>query len=184
MNTRETLKRELEATRERFWNVDPNAGALLQALIHSLRPQEILEIGASNGYSAILMAEAASIYGGHITTIEFFPERIALAQLNIARAELAHTVTILEGDALEILPQLAQEGKQFGFIFLDANKEEYVQYFSNAMKMITPYGLIVADNTISHQDKLGSFFDAVRHEPRASTLSLPIGTGMMVIQVS
>ncbi len=97
------IKQELETTSKQFWNIDKYAGELLQSLIFTHQPKEILEIGTSNGYSAILMAEIASQYDGHITTIEFFDERVKLATDNIARAGLSDTITILQGDAVEIL---------------------------------------------------------------------------------
>jgi predicted O-methyltransferase YrrM len=166
-----------------YWNIDPNAGQVLQALIHAQKPKEILEIGTSNGYSAILMGKIASQYGGKITTIEFFEERAQLATENIANEKLSETITILPGDAMEILPRLVAEKKKYQFIFLDANKEEYVLYFKNAMQMIEPRGIIVADNTISHAKKLTEFFTAVQEEPRAHVLELSIGTGLFVIRV-
>lgn len=146
----------MESLKE-YWNIDPNAGILLQALIHTQKPQEILEIGASNGYSAILMGRSASQYGGKITTIEFFDERVTLARENIQQENLSETITVLQGDAMELLPRLREEKKKFQFIFLDANKEEYVLYFKYAMQMIEPNGLIIADNTISHAKKLTEF---------------------------
>ena len=63
---------------DEYWNIDPNSGAVLQALIHAQKPKNILEVGTSNGYSAILMGNVASLYGGNITTIEFFDERVKL----------------------------------------------------------------------------------------------------------
>ncbi len=166
-----------------YWNIDPNAGQLLQALIHTHKPQEILEIGTSNGYSAILMGKVASLYNGKITTIEFFEERITLAQENIAQEHLSDTITVLQGDADQVLPQLVQDKRKFQFVFLDANKEEYAMYFKYAIQMIEPSGIIVADNTVSHAKKLSEFFKVVQEEPRAHALELSIGTGLMVIRV-
>lgn len=166
-----------------YWNIDPNAGELLQALIHIHKPTEILEIGTSNGYSAILMGKVASQYGGKITTIEFFEERVKLATKNIQQENLSDTITILQGDADQVLPKLASDNRKFQFFFLDANKEEYKLYFEYAMQMITPNGIIVADNTASHAKKLTEFFKAVQEEPRAHALELSIGTGLMVITI-
>jgi predicted O-methyltransferase YrrM len=178
------IKQELEQTRKEFWNIDPEAGAVLQALIHAAKPQNILEVGTSNGYSAIIMGEIASRYGAHITSIEFFPERLTLAKQNIDRAGLTEHISILQGDAAEILPNLAEQQHLYQFIFLDANKEEYALYFTNVMKMIASRGIIVADNTISHRKKLGAFFDAIQNEPRANALELSIGTGLTIITIS
>lgn len=183
-NDLSNIKHELEQTRKEFWNIDPEAGMALQALIHATKPQNILEVGTSNGYSAIIMGEVASLYGAHITSIEFFPERIELAKQNIERAGLTKHISILQGDAAEILPSLVKQQHLYQFIFLDANKEEYALYFANAMKMIASHGIIVADNTISHKKKLGAFFDAIKNEPRANALELSIGTGLTIITIS
>ena len=191
-----------------YWNIDPAAGQVLQAIIHVKKPKKILEVGTSNGYSAILMGKVASLYGGHITTIEFFGERFELAKKNIAEANLSETIEVLQGDAVEIMerfPLLTKEGlgevsdtqltpsnspfvrgrePLFDFIFLDANKQEYTLYFKAAMKIINPHGIIVADNTVSHAKKISAFFQAVSEEPRAQALELSIGTGLMIISTT
>lgn len=203
-------------SQKKYWNIDPMSGALLQTLIHTHKPKHILEIGTSNGYSAILMGHVAQQYGGKIQTIEFFEERIKLARENIQKEELQETIEVLRGDAMEILPTLltspnpawpagrpsfvrrgnapytppyeggvggGSSAQSFDFVFLDANKEEYAAYFKYAMKLIVPNGIIVADNTISHRNKLSAFFEAVANEPRANTLELEIGSGLMIITV-
>ncbi len=184
---------------KKYWNIDEATGELLQALIHTHKPKNILEIGTSNGYSAICMGRIAKNYGGHITTIEFFEERVNLARENIETEELSKTIEVVQGDATEILQSLAtgkrlgltvktpsvEEAREsFDFIFLDANKAEYALYFQHAMRIITLGGIIVADNTISHAKKLTEFFAAVQNEPRARTLPLTIGTGLMIIKIS
>ncbi len=166
-----------------YWNIDKDSGSVLQALIHAMKPMNILEVGTSNGYSAIRMGQAAKPYGGHITTIEFFPERFEIATKNIAAEGLLETISVLRGDAVEILAQLAiSTPHSFNCIFLDANKEEYAIYFRHAMHLICPPGIIIADNTISHANKLNEFFLAVKQEPRAHAFELPIGTGLMIIR--
>lgn len=189
---------------KKYWNIDRQAGALLQALIHTHKPQHILEVGTSNGYSAILMGKVAKTYGGNIQTTEFFEERVQLARENIEKEGLSETVEVLQGDAMEILPSLVgapekllgltvknpsvEEARTnlqpFDFVFLDANKEEYVAYFTYAIQLMPKGGIIIADNTISHRNKLSAFFEAVKNEPRANALELTIGTGLMVMTVT
>src|SRR3990167_539119 len=155
-------------SQKKYWNIDPASGALLQALIHTHKPHNILEVGTSNGYSAILMGNVAKSYGGHIKTIEFFEERVQLARENIQKEELSETIEVLQGDALEILSGLVRApGKRLGltvktpsveearrdntvfdFIFLDAAKEEHADYFKFAIQLMAAGGIIVADNTI------------------------------------
>lgn len=163
-----------------YWNIDSAAIQVLQAIIHAKKPKNILEVGTSNGYSAIQMGNIASRYGGKITTIEFFEERFQLAKKNIAEEGLSETIEVLQGDAVEIMRDFSPS---FDFIFLDANKEEYPLYFTQAMRLISHNGIIVADNTVSHAKKLIEFFQAVALEPRATTLDLSIGTGLVIITV-
>lgn len=173
-------------SQQQYWNIDPASGALLQALIYTHKPKNILEVGTSNGYSAISMGHIAKQYGGHIRTIEFFKERVLLARENIEKEGLTDTIEVLEGDAMDILSRflpLPEGVGAFDFVFLDANKEEYKDYFRYAIELMPHDGIIVADNTISHREKLSGFFDAVAAEPRAHALNLPIGTGLMVITV-
>ncbi|HSX24692.1 MAG TPA: class I SAM-dependent methyltransferase [Candidatus Andersenbacteria bacterium] len=179
----ELLKKQLETTREQFWNVDPNAGQLIQALIYSHQPKHILEIGTSNGYSAIIMAEIASQYGGHVTTIEYFEKRISLAQENIRQAGLTDSITILQGNAVEVLTSFVDENKKFDFFFLDANKKQYAEYFINCMQLVNPQAIITADNTISHRNQLNEFFEVIYKEKRAHILELSIGMGLVVITI-
>lgn len=170
----------MESQKE-FWNIDPISGTLLEALIHAKKPQQILEVGTSNGYSAIRMGHVVKQYGGHITTIEFFGQRVELARKNIQDEWLSETIEVLQGDAIEIMS--AFSSLSFDFIFLDANKEEYVLYFKYAMQLVQPNGIIIADNTISHDKKLTEFFAAVKQEPRAHALELSIGAGLLLIRV-
>lgn len=176
------LKKELEATQEQFWNIAPEAGQLLQALIFTHTPKQILEIGTSNGYSAILMAEIASQYGGHITSIEFHEKRIILAQDNLAKAGLSDSVTILQGDALEVLKKFQDE--RFDFVFIDANKKQCGDYFTQCIRVANPGAIIVADNTISHRHSLDSFFEAIKHTKNIDILESEIGTGLVIIKVT
>ncbi len=177
-------------SQKKYWNIDPASGALLQALIHTHTPKNILEVGTSNGYSAILMGRVAKQYNGHITTIEFFEERVKLARENIEKETLTNTIEVLQGDAIEILsrflplPEGELEGVgAFDFVFLDASKEEHADYFKRVIQLMPSGGIIVADNTISHKEKLSEFFEAVQQEQRADALNLEIGSGLMVISV-
>ena len=175
------LKKELESTQDQFWNIDKDAGELLQSLVFIHRPKQLLEIGTSNGYSAILMAEVASQYGGHITTIEYFEKRIELAQENITKAGLSDSISILQGDALEVLQTLEQ---RIDFAFIDANKKQYGKYLEHCLRLTNPGALIVADNTISHRNKLDDFFTAIQTNKSIDVLEVEIGTGLVITSTS
>ena len=166
---------------DQFWNIDKTAGQLLQALVFTHQPKQILEIGTSNGYSAILMAEIASQYNGHITSIEFHEKRIILAQENLEKAGLSNSVTILQGDALEVLKNI--QDQRFDFFFIDANKKQYGEYFTECMRLANPRAIIVADNTISHRHSLDSFFEELKKAQDITILESEIGTGLVIVQV-
>lgn len=165
---------------DEFWNIDATAGQLLQALIFTHQPKHILEIGTSNGYSAILMAEIASRYGGHVTSIEFHEKRIILAKENLEKASLLNSVTILQGDALEVLGDFSST---FDFFFIDANKKQYGEYFKECMRLANSGAIIIADNTISHRHSLDSFFEELEQLKNIKYLELAIGTGLVIVNI-
>ncbi|HEU5014489.1 MAG TPA: O-methyltransferase [Roseiflexaceae bacterium] len=129
-------------------NVAPNQGKLLQILASMQGARTILEIGTLGGYSTIWLARALPA-GGRVVTLEANPTHAAVAQKNIARAGLAHVVDIRVGNAIETLPQLAQEGlAPFDFIFIDADKPSNPEYLAWALKLSRPGTVIVGDNVV------------------------------------
>ena len=126
-------------------HIGPEEGKLLQLFIGLHGVKTILEIGTLAGYSTIWMARALA-EGGHITTINKDAEHIALAKESFAKSEVADKITMLEGDAHDILPTL--EGQLFDMMFIDADKISYGDYLDWADKLVRPGGLIIADNTL------------------------------------
>ena len=104
-------------------NVTPDTGRLLWILVRLARPRHILEVGTSNGYSTIWLADAARAVGGHVVTLETNPDKARLARENIARAGVADVVEIVEGPAQETLARLAGP---FEIVFLDADRASYL----------------------------------------------------------
>jgi predicted O-methyltransferase YrrM len=129
-------------------NVSPPHGKLLQLLARSVGACTILEIGTLGGYSTIWLARALPA-GGHLITLEAEPKHADIARANIARADLAGVVEVRLGPAIETLPQLVAERRgPFDFIFIDADKPGYPDYFAWALKLSRRGSLIVADNVI------------------------------------
>ena len=126
-------------------HIGPEEGKLLQMFIGIYGVKTIVEIGTLAGYSAIWMARALG-EDGHVTTINKDPEHIALARGFIAESNVAGKITMLEGDAHDILPTL--EDQQFDMMFIDADKMSYGDYLDWAEKIVRPGGLIIADNTL------------------------------------
>ena len=128
--------------------VAPHEGKLLMLLARAIRARRILEIGTLGGYSTIWLARALP-NEGRLITLEYDPKHAEIAQANIARAGFAPLVDVRVGRALDTLPQIAAERLgPFDFIFIDADKQGYVDYFDWSLQLSRPGTLIVADNVI------------------------------------
>ena len=123
--------------------VEKEVAQLLKVLLKIHKPKKILEIGTAIGYSALIMAEATENTG--ITTIEKMPNMVELAKKNINSTIYKDRITIIEGEAEKILPDLEEK---YDFIFLDAAKGQYIQFFNYCMELLEPEGLIVSDNVL------------------------------------
>lgn len=157
--TAETLD-SLEKTQKEFWNVPRKTGVLMNMFIKMMNIQNALEIGTSNGYSGLWLAKALKITGGHLTTIEYYDKRQSIAIENFKKCGVSDIVTPLQGSACDILEAFSPD-KKFDFVFIDANKREYVKYFELVKPHLTEKAIIVADNIISHAEKVQTFVDAV-----------------------
>ena len=118
--------------------------SLLKFLLAMKEPKEILEVGTAIGFSALLMSE----YGPkdcHITTIEKYEKRIPIAKENFKKAGKEDAITLLEGDAMEILQKL--EGS-YDFIFMDAAKGQYIHFMPDILRLLKVGGLLISDNVL------------------------------------
>jgi predicted O-methyltransferase YrrM len=128
--------------------VSPAQGKFLHLLARLIGATSILELGTLGGYSTIWMARA---FGGkgQLVTVEANPKHAEVARANLAFAGLSDRVELQVGSALEVLPQLAQQGRgPFDLIFIDANKSNMPEYFAWALQLSRPGTLIIADNVI------------------------------------
>jgi predicted O-methyltransferase YrrM len=129
-------------------NVSPAQGKFLQLLAQAIGARAILEIGTLGGYSTIWLARALPA-GGRVVTLEADPKHAEIARANIARAGLSDAVDLRLGRALDSLPQLAAEGRgPFDFIFIDADKPSYADYFTWALKLSRRGTVIIGDNVV------------------------------------
>lgn len=124
--------------------VQPEVGQLLRTLITIHKPAHILEVGTAIGYSAILMGECLN-GDWSITSLERNQEIIPIALDNIKRAGFEKKIRVIPGDALETFPHLSGS---FDFIFLDAAKGHYMEFFDYASNLLKPGGIIVSDNVL------------------------------------
>lgn len=165
--------------------------SFLRFLMKMKQPMHILEVGTAIGFSALLMSEYAP-QGCKITTIEKYEKRIPLAKENFKKSGKEEAITLLEGDALEILPTLTQ---QYDFIFMDAAKGQYIHFLPDIMRLLAPGGLLVSDNVLQDGDVLESRFAVTRrnrtihgrmrdylytlkHTEELTTAIIPLGDGV------
>ena len=154
----------------------PIVGRLLEFLVWSLQPQLVLEIGTYSGYSALSMGRALPP-GGRIITLEADPERAAFARRHIERHG---RISVREGDALQSIASL--DGP-FDLVFIDADKDGYVDYYEAVLPKLAPRGLIVADNTLGlDMDGIPEFNDHVARDERTVQVVLSVRSGVTLIR--
>ena len=158
----------------RMLNITRDTGRLLWILVRAARATRILEVGTSNAFSTIWLADAARATGGHVTTLEFNPDKIALARANLARAGLDRVVDIVEGRAADTLPGLPGP---YDVVFLDADRPSYLTYLELVVPKLRPGALLIADNVTSHAHELEDFLRRVKSHPELFSVTVPIGNG-------
>lgn len=132
--------------------------SFLRVFLALKKPKRILEVGTAVGFSALLMAEYTS-WDCRITTIEKYEKRIPIAKENFAKTKLGEKITLLEGDALEIMREL--EGS-YDFLFMDAAKGQYIHFLPEALRLLAPGGIMISDNVLQDGDLIQSHFAVER----------------------
>jgi predicted O-methyltransferase YrrM len=134
--------------------------SLLKTLLTMLRPARVLEVGTAVGFSALLMSEYLP-EGAHITTIEKYEKRIPIARQNFRRAGKEEQITLIEGDAMEVLRSL--DGP-FDFVFMDAAKGQYPHYLPEVLRLLTSGGVLMSDNVLQDGSLIESRFAVERRD--------------------
>lgn len=134
--------------------------SFLKTLITMNRPMNILEVGTAVGFSALVMSEYAPA-GCKITTIENYDKRIPIARENFKRAGKESDITLLEGDALEVMKGLAGP---YDFVFMDAAKGQYIHFLPDVLRLLVPGGLLVSDNVMQDGSIIESRFCVERRD--------------------
>ena len=171
--------------------IRPQMQSLLKFLLAWGKPMKILEVGTAIGFSALLMSEYAP-KGCHITTIEKYEKRIPIARENFEKAGKTDDITLLEGDAAQILTQLSET---YDFIFMDAAKGQYINFLPDILRLLEPGGILVSDNILQDGDILESkyiierrnrtihnrmreYLYALTHHEELETVILPVADGV------
>lgn len=167
--------------------------SFLKVLLAIQKPMRILEVGTAVGFSALLMSEYAP-EGCQITTIENYEKRIPIARSNFQRAGRESQIELIEGDAMEVLPTLAEP---YDFIFMDAAKGQYIHYMPEVLRLLKTGGTLVSDNVMQDGNIIESRFAVERrdrtihsrmreylyelkHKEELLTSLIPLGDGVAV----
>lgn len=164
---------------ERLRNVEPETAALLSVLIRATGARRILEIGTSNGYSTVWLAEAARAVGGAVLSVEVEAERSEAARENLSRAGLEALVELRVQDAADTLAGAGDDA--YDLIFLDAERPAYAGYWPELVRVLRTGGLLVVDNVISHADQVAEFRAVVAADERVSEADAPTGAGALLV---
>jgi predicted O-methyltransferase YrrM len=164
-------------SRLRARQIPPTTGRFLMALVAHHPGCSVLELGASRGYSSIWLGAAVRPLGGRVLSFEIEPERCAMWRRNISQAGLDEWVELIEGDALEILPDIEDV---FDVVFIDAEKEDYEQMFQAAREKVEVGAVFVADNVLSHEGTLGAYSRARQDDPTLVSVTVPLDNGLEV----
>ena len=168
-------------------------GSLLKTLVAMKRPERILEVGTATGYSALLMSEHMPA-GCTITTIEKYEKRIPIAKENFRKAGKEDVITLLPGDAADLLKTLSPP---YDFIFMDAAKGQYIHFLPEVLRLLPVGGVLVSDNVLQDGDIIESRFAVTRrnrtihtrmreylymlkHMDCLETAVVPVGDGVTV----
>jgi predicted O-methyltransferase YrrM len=164
--------------RLRYRNVEPETAQLLAVLIRSTRARSILELGTSNGYSTIWLADAAEATQGTLLSVEIEPDRTELARASLAAVGLA--AELRTEDAARTLQQATDGG--YDFIFLDAERPAYADYWPNLLRTMRPNGgLLAIDNVLSHAEEVVDVTRLIDAEPSVDSVLVPIGAGLRLV---
>ncbi len=160
---------ELFAKPDNLCNVTPEDGRLLRILAETRRAPYVVEIGASNGYSALWLCLGLRKTGGNVVTHEIDPYRVELARENFERAGVAELVTVVEGNAHDTVKDV---NEPIDILFIDADKDGYLDYLNKLLSLVRPGGLIIAHNTTDRAEEMPDFIEAITTNPNLETVLL------------
>lgn len=194
MNKEELKKIKQKALEEHIPIIMDDTLEVVDKILKEVKPTRILEIGTAVGYSAICFSEYLQ-KDGRIDTIERDEERIAEAKINIKNVGVEYKIKIYEGDAVEILPTL---NEKYDVVFIDAAKGKYPFFLKEALRMIKPTGVILADNILykgyvmsdynKHKQRtavrnLREYIKEVTEKPGIETEILDVGDGLAISKI-
>lgn len=153
-------------TTQSYRNVAPQDGRFFRIMALAMNAKNVVEIGTSTGYSGIWFGMALQKTGGKITTFEIDAQRAATARANFKRAGMADIITLVEGDAHEGVKKLKDP---IDIIFLDADKEGYIDYLNKLLPLVRPGGIVIAHN-INTRMADPEYMKAITTDPKLETI--------------
>lgn len=171
---------ETQTERAACWrNLHPDSAALLAVLVRAKQARKVLEVGTSNGYSTLWLADAVRDTGGSLCTLEIDKARKKAARQNLREAKLEDFVRMEVCDAGEFLRDYP---KYFDVVLLDADRSQYTAYWPHLQRILTkPGSLLVVDNVLSHADEVQAFIALVEADKNFSSMVLDIGAGLLLV---
>ncbi|MBG9927809.1 methyltransferase [Bacillus thuringiensis] len=170
--------RNKKTREEKLRNVSREMGQFLSILVKGCNAKNILEIGTSNGYSTLWLANAVEETNGNVTTVELSSERVGEALVNFEKANLLQRIDIHNQEAGAFLD--SQLDHSFDFIFLDSERTQYMWWLEHIKRILQPQGLLVVDNATSHASELVEFIKMIEEDEMFETVLLAFQKGAFV----
>jgi predicted O-methyltransferase YrrM len=180
----ENSHRDEVPSEKRLNCISKNIGTFYNIMLKSINAKKILEIGMSVGYSGLWFADAimSNTQDGQITTIDREQFKIDSATRNFEEAGVSSLIKIRKGEARKILHEIKEEFGEnyFDFIFIDADKESYIEYFDLCLPLVRKGGIIAADNILFPErfnEMMADYLSHVRNNPNVQSVTVPIDNG-------
>jgi predicted O-methyltransferase YrrM len=160
---------------DKMRNITPDTGEFLAVLVRATKARRVLEIGTSNGYSTLWLAEAVRPANGIVTTVEAAEAKAALTRQNFDRAGLSAHLRLQVMDAGAFLTH--EPAASFDLVFLDADRSQYLGWWPGIDAVLSPGGVLVVDNAVSHAAEMAPFMELVRGTAGYRCCMVPVGKG-------
>jgi len=172
--------REMDRSRK-FLNLEADTARIVSMLARGSKAKRVLEIGTSNGYSTIWLADAVSAAGGSVISIDRSVEKQKMARENLRRAGLLDRAELLCGNATEVVASLPGP---FDFIFFDADRIDAHKQLALLLPKLAPAAFLVADNALSHPGEIAGYLEMIQSLTDFQHVLIPVGKGLSVALAS
>ena len=163
---------------QKMFNLERETAVLIHIMVRASSRRNILEIGTSNAYSTLWLADAVrALPSGHVTTVERIPVKVEMARNNIQRGRFEHVVTVVEGEASQVVKGL---NGYYDCVFFDADRVSAPEQLKELLPKLTDNVLLLCDNILSHPQEVALYLAAVQSCREFSSVTVPIGKGLHI----